>query len=935
MMRDNQKIHWSKSLAFTLFIWFLAISIIPLLVFEYFNYQNRVKSLENKYEVALHSSASSYQVFIQNWFEDRENDISLWSQSQNSIDLFSSLETTHKQFIDINQFFESYEYALIVDKHEGDLIKISNQYDYIYDFLLIDLNGNILFSVKRNEDLGKNLRNGPLSSTKLSSSFLKTIKTGKMQFSDLEHYPPSSNLTSGFLTTPVIDNDGNLIGVMAVQILPKYIQKALDTHVEGNYHYLVGKDGISRSDFSSDKKALTIQVNNQQVQDWREKHIVNHETFVTYTNPANKTVMGIHKDIEILGIKWILISEVSHESLFADKDELLQNLVEFLFFTSLMITLLSIYLSRAITKPISDLNEASVLFTEGNRDISIIKDGGGEVGELAKSFKRMLITLSSREDELKKFANNLEERVKKEVELNSLKDKELLEQSKQAQKKLHKSITLFGENVISSNTDLKGLITYASQALCNISGYTQEELLGQPHSKLRHPDTPSYVFAKMWETIQQGKVWDGEIKNRKKNGDYYWVRTSIMPEVDENGILIGYRSIRHEITAQKVKEEFMANMSHELRTPLNSIIGFSSILKRKIENISNKDLVQQINSSANSLLVLINDILDLAKIQDSKFSIEPFEFNAYDELIELSHTSEGLTEKNTLTFKSIINENLKNIFFGDWVRINQIILNLISNAIKFTPKEGEVNFNVDYKEGSLIIRLQDNGIGMSKKVQDKIFKPFEQADGSTTRKYGGTGLGLSITQNLVEMMDGKIELESEEGKGTTFIVTIPLKLVGKTTIKQEENSQEEDEKISLDSHVLVVEDNKTNQMLIKMLLDEFGITCDVANDGVEAVDMYDPIKHSVILMDENMPNMNGLEAMRILKDKYQDKCGAIIALTANAMDGDRERFLKLGMDGYVSKPIDEDELYSCIKKLLDKTPKPTIKEIQPYFVQVL
>ena len=512
---------------------------------------------------------------------------------------------------------------------------------------------------------------------------------------------------------------------------------------------------------------------------------------------------------------------------------------------------------------------------------------------------------------------SLEAQVKEEVAKNRLQDKLLLEQSRVAQDKLNKSILLFGNNVISSSTDTKGIITYASQAFCDISGYSQEELIGKPHNILRHPDMSAEIYRDMWRSIKQGEVWDGEVKNRKKNGEYYWVRTSIMPDFNDEGNIVGYTAIRHDITAQKVKEEFMANMSHELRTPLNAILGFSAILKKKLEESTNKELIQQINSSANSLLILINDILDLAKIQDSKFSIEPFEFNAYEEMMELAHKYEGLTANNTLIFKTTISDNLKNIFYGDWVRLNQIILNLISNAVKFTPEDGEIDFSGDYKEGNFIVSVSDNGIGMNREVQDKIFKPFEQADGSTTRKYGGTGLGLSITQNLVEMMDGKIELESAEGVGTTFVVSIPLEKVDNALAKESEaDLVEEDRENSLESHVLVVEDNKTNQLLIKMLLDEFGVTCDVANDGVEAVEMYNPDKHSLILMDENMPNMNGLEAMRIIKEKYEDRCGAIIALTANAMDGDRERFIKEGMDSYVSKPIDEEELYRVLKEFL-------------------
>ncbi len=513
----------------------------------------------------------------------------------------------------------------------------------------------------------------------------------------------------------------------------------------------------------------------------------------------------------------------------------------------------------------------------------------------------------------------LQMRVDEEVKKNRLQDKQLLEQSKIAQEKLNKSITLFGKNVIASSADISGKIIYASQAFCDISEFTQEELIGNYHNITRHPDMPDKLFKELWRTIKSEKVWKGEIKNLKKDGGFYWVKVSIMPDYDSEGKHIGYTSVMHDITPQKVKEEFMANMSHELRTPLNAIIGFSGILKKKLNNKSDNELVKQISSSAISLLTLINDILDLSKIQDSKFTIEPYEFNAYDEMLEYSKCFEGLTAKKELIYKISISKNLQADFIGDWLRISQIILNLISNSIKFTAEKGEISYSADYINGSLVLSISDNGIGMSKEVQDKIFKPFEQADGSTTRKYGGTGLGLSITQNLVELMNGKIELNSQEDVGSTFTITIPLEKLQNTYTDSNttDSVKEEIERENFsDLHILVVEDNKTNQMLIKMLLAEFGITCDMANDGLEAVEMYNPDTHALILMDENMPNMNGVEAMKLIREKHQERCGAIIAITANAMTGDREKFLKLGMDGYISKPIDEDELYNTIKNLL-------------------
>ena len=503
-----------------------------------------------------------------------------------------------------------------------------------------------------------------------------------------------------------------------------------------------------------------------------------------------------------------------------------------------------------------------------------------------------------------------------DLTLEKKKEKQLQRERKIAEEKVTRSLTLFGDNVLASSSNLDGNLTYVSQALCDISGFTQEELLGQPNEILIAQDISKEKMNKLLHTIKSGKIWNGEIKSRKKDGSYYWVTISILPDFDIDGNIIGFSSIRHDITSEKAKEEFMANMSHELRTPLNAIIGFSSILGRKLQDEKNLEFIQHINSSSKSLLALINDILDLSKIKDSKFTIEPYEFNAYDEMIEYTKRFEGLTAKKKILFNNNISQKLKGTFFGDWIRISQIILNIISNAIKFTPENGTIIFDTDYKSNNLILNISDNGIGMNQEVQDKIFKPFEQADGSTTRKYGGTGLGLSITQSLVELMNGKIELISHEGIGTTFTITLPLEKREEEELQEIADDEQKIEKV-LNTHLLVVEDNKTNQLLIEMLLEEFEITCDIANDGVEAVTLYNPDIHKLVLMDENMPNMNGIEAMKILKNRYKERCTPIVALTANNMKGDEERFLKLGMDGYISKPIDEDELFKVISRLLE------------------
>ena len=493
----------------------------------------------------------------------------------------------------------------------------------------------------------------------------------------------------------------------------------------------------------------------------------------------------------------------------------------------------------------------------------------------------------------------------------------LLQESNEMHRELQKANDLFSEHVISSHADSMGAITFVSQALCKISGFSKEELLGQAHSILRHPDMPSSTFKELWDTIQSGETWTGEIKNKTKTGGYYWTEAIIIPDQDSTGKIIGYQSIRQDITPHKAKEDFMAIMSHELRTPLNSILGFSSILgKNKKLGAKELSYAQKIHSSGKHLLEMIASILDLSKIKNGNFALDPIALNLNTMLQDLSSTVEGLTTKKKITFKRNISENIEGEFFADATRIKQILFNLLSNAIKFTPDEGEVSLDMDYADGILSIIVTDNGIGISKDAQDKIFEPFKQADQSTTRQYGGTGLGLSITQNLVHLMHGSINLESKEGEGSTFSVKIQIEKAQTKDTLESISQVIESKENTLQGHILIAEDNQTNKMLLKMLVEDFGLTCDTVDDGLQALKVYDPAKHKILLTDENMPIMSGIESMKKIREKYKEKCGPIIVITANALKGDKEKFLEAGMDHYVSKPIDEDELYKAIRKFL-------------------
>jgi len=368
--------------------------------------------------------------------------------------------------------------------------------------------------------------------------------------------------------------------------------------------------------------------------------------------------------------------------------------------------------------------------------------------------------------------------------------------------------------------------------------------------------------------------------------------------------------------ATRQKSIFLANMSHEIRTPLNAITGFISLLERNETDKTKLKYLKIIKNSSDSLLQIINDILDISKIESGKVTIQPVNFNPYESLITIAELFQSKAAEKNIDFKIKYNHSLPSLLYGDILRIKQIFTNLLSNAVKFTPEGGMVKAVIGYKKGYLHIVVKDSGIGISQEQQNKIFEPFTQADDSTERVFGGTGLGLAISQELSRMLGGTLTLKSKEGKGSLFKLTIPVPL-GEEEIKEEEEILSTPKK----GHVLIVEDHEANRMFLGIILENYGLTYDTAKDGIEAVEKFKQNRYDIILMDENMPNMGGIEAARAIASFEREEQlphTPIISLTANALQGDKERFLRAGFDDYMAKPIDPDLLIKSINQLLDQ-----------------
>jgi PAS domain S-box-containing protein len=601
-------------------------------------------------------------------------------------------------------------------------------------------------------------------------------------------------------------------------------------------------------------------------------------------------------------------------------------------------------------------------------------------------------------------------------------------------------------SAIVSKTDIHGNITYVNDKFVEISGYTRSELLGKNHRLIKHPDMDENVFRELWQTISSKQIFHANIVNRKKNGEAYFVDTTIIPLFDDNDNITEYLAIRYDVTeiaearnkalsAEKVKSEFLSNMSHEIRTPLNAVLGFVQILKKAETDAKKLSYLNLISGSSQTLLHVINEILDFSKIESGKLLIDCHPFNPLIELSQASKLFMITANEKSINFLCYIDPNIPQCMDSDLTRIKQIMFNFLSNAFKFTPENKVIRIDIRYKNERLCLSVEDEGIGLEPTTLKKIFNVFEQADTSTTRKYGGTGLGLSISKKLAELMNGDILVESVHGKGSTFTLTLPVVLCAVTEEKsihideplknkaidlvytkerdkekldlikqylfglgltqintlteikdskadiivfvpsetinteiiaskktalalmahesstfddyhdqisaiiapytpldlitalnasfQEKDAELAQEELSeskgYKGHVLVAEDNRTNQLLIKILLDEYKLQYTIANDGLEAVDAFKTADFDLVLMDENMPNMTGVEAVKEIRRYEEEKQKVftpIIALTANVMAEDRERFDQAGMNDFLAKPIDTSEFERILKRFL-------------------
>jgi PAS domain S-box-containing protein len=491
-------------------------------------------------------------------------------------------------------------------------------------------------------------------------------------------------------------------------------------------------------------------------------------------------------------------------------------------------------------------------------------------------------------------------------------------------------------------TDLTPNVEYINQAFINSSGYAREEIIGKNPGLFKSGKTPKSTYEVMWASLQDGKAWQGELINQNKQGEDFIELTWITPIRQDNQTISHYLSVKENITERKrseallvaakeraenlasSKSQFLANMSHEIRTPMSAIIGFSDLALLEEMPVAVYDYLQDISTASRHLLTILNDILDISKLEAGQMTLQLESFN----LADLRSTLYGLlintARAKGLSFTIEIDDKVPNTLIGDALRLRQVLINLLGNAIKFT-QQGSVTLTITLQQinatdAQLLFSVIDTGMGISAEQQDKLFQPFSQVDDSFSRNFEGTGLGLTISQNLVQLMGAGIKLNSDIGLGSCFSFELSLPLDLSISEPQLVSTIILNPEPLGGVRILVVEDDAFNQKIINLVLHRFGAYVVLANNGLEALSTLEQERFDIVLMDLHMPVMNGYDATLAIRKQARYAKLPVITLSASVTEDERRRCLATGMNDFIAKPINKIELLATLERWLKPLP---------------
>ncbi|WP_084624023.1 response regulator [Oceanospirillum beijerinckii] len=818
-----------QSLSLRLVLWFLLLSLVPLILVSSLSYQQASDSLVTSAKRELTHSSQLTIRFINNWFDYRFADLHFQAEDASNAQLLQSLSKgLTDSTLSVSQYVNSESWSNRATALQDGLMSLFRRYDYVADIYLIDLEGNILFSSTKGNDFGQNIYTPPIRYTRFASTVKRTLQSGEVLFSDMERYPAPGSPMAGFLTAPLQDTEGKRLGVLAIRLnLDRIFAMLKSGRVENSSiaHYLLAENGVLRTPIENNwDDVLHRKVNTAQYQHFLDSNPLQKLVAGDYLGPDGTRVIGTHNVIHIANVNWILVSEIDRTEALESAHWLGRITLYLVLLTTLVVLILAFVVARRITNPIVKLVNVSKAVAAGETNQQVEIKARDEIGQLADAFNHMLEVKLIQQQALEASRQKSEEALK-----------DLAEQQ-----------FAFDQHSIVAITNVRGDITYANDKFAEISGYRQEELIGSNHRILNSGHHSTAFFKEMYQKIARGGVWHGEICNRAKAGHLYWVDTTIVPFKGDDGKPESYIAIRTDVTqrkqaeqamseakeqaeqAAKAKSEFLASMSHEIRTPMNGVLGMLGLLKNTPLNEDQQHKVRIAQSSAESLLTLINDILDFSKVDAGKLELESLDFDLREVLGDFTDSIAIQTQEKGLELILDLSQLDDSGVKGDPTRIRQILTNLVGNAIKFTHK-GEIIISASLTPTSngqlrLNCSVTDTGIGIPKEKISHLFDSFSQVDSSTTRKYGGTGLGLAICKKLCRLMGGDIWVNSQQGKGSSFSFYIIM--------KKGHSQQHNQPKINFNRlRLLIADSNQTHREILAKQLRLWGASVAEASNG--------------------------------------------------------------------------------------------------------
>ncbi|MEW6514026.1 MAG: response regulator [Pseudomonadota bacterium] len=745
------------------------------------------------------------------------------------------------------------------------------------------------------------------------------------------------------MTVPIRDAQGKVIGALSGITnlgLPNFLDGVTATgNLQHGAYMLLVAPQYRMIVTSSDPQRVMEQLPAAGVNPAIDRFIEGYEGSAIVVNPAGVEVLAAAK--RILIADWYIAVLLPTAEAFAPIRDMLQRMVLAALLLSLLAGGLTWWVLRRQFAPMDDAARRLTDIDATDQMLQplpiVRKD---EVGHLIAGFNHALAIAHEREATLRKFS--------------------------QAMEQSPESIMI---------ADLDSRIEYVNAAFLRISGYAAGEMIGQTPRLLHSGKTPQATYDALWQSLHRGDSWKGEFINRRKDGSEYVEFASITPLRQADGRITHYLAFKEDITEKKrmgqeldrhrhhlevlvaertaaldaanqelarqadiarsatqAKSAFLASMSHEIRTPMNAVIGLMHLAGRKATDARQRGHLLRADSAARHLLSIINDILDLSKIESGKLVITQSAFRLNDLIESIMVMIRDKTDEKGLSLTSKIDPGLPDVLVGDSLRIGQILLNYASNAVKFTT-QGHVDIRVSLVRETgdeLIMRcaVTDTGIGITPQVMATLFKPFQQADGATSHQYGGTGLGLAISRHLAELMGGEAGADSVPDQGSTFWFTVKCGRGQAQLLDCRDAGLSEDEvKALLKQHhvtapILIVDDEPINRIVTHEVLSEVFPHIDMAEDGLQAVSHAATKRYHLILMDMQMPLMNGIDATRQIRQLPEHAETPIIAMTANAFAEDKAQCLEAGMNDFLAKPANPPDLLLAIHKWLSMGARP-------------